>query len=76
MYELKKFYYDTVQASRPGALAALLKLVTPPQILYGTDYPYRTGTDVNAGLAGQGFAPQDLRSVERDNAVRLLHLTV
>jgi len=72
MYELKKFYYDTAQANHPGALAALLKLVTPAQILYGTDYPYRTGAEVNAGLKAQGFAPKDLRAIERDNALRLL----
>jgi 6-methylsalicylate decarboxylase len=72
MYELKKFYYDTAQANHPGALAALLKLVTPAQILYGTDYPYRTGGEVNAGLRAEGFAPKDLRAIERDNALRLL----
>jgi 6-methylsalicylate decarboxylase len=72
MYELKKFYYDTAQANYPGALAALLKLVAPAQILHGTDYPYRTGAEVNAGLSAQGFAPKDLRTIERDNALRLL----
>jgi len=30
-------------------LAALLKIVTPSQMLFGTDYPYRTGAEVIAG---------------------------
>jgi predicted TIM-barrel fold metal-dependent hydrolase len=70
--ELKKFYYDTAQANHPGALAALLQLVTPAQIVYGTDYPYRTGAEVNDGLAAQRFASKDLSAIERDNALRLL----
>ena len=49
MYELKRIYYDTAQANHPGALAALLKLVTSLQMLYGTDYPFRTGAEVNDG---------------------------
>jgi predicted TIM-barrel fold metal-dependent hydrolase len=72
MYELKKFYYDTAQANHPAALAALLKLVTPLQMLYGTDYPFRTGAEVNDGLSAQRFPPKDLRAIERDNALRLL----
>lgn len=72
MFELKKFYYDTAQANHPGALAALLKLVTPAQIVYGTDFPFRTGGEVNDGLSAQHFAAKDLLAIERGNALRLL----
>ena len=72
MYELKKFYYDTAQANHPGALAALLKMAPVSQILFGTDYPYRTGAEEVDGLAAQQFAPADLRAIERDNALRIL----
>jgi 6-methylsalicylate decarboxylase len=75
MYELKKFYYDTAQANHPGALAALLKIVAPTQMLFGTDFPYRTGAEVIAGLEAQRFAAADLRAIERGNAVRLLHVS-
>ena len=71
-YELQKFYYDTAQANHPGALAALLKLVPPAQVLFGTDYPYRSAGEEIEGLAAQRFAAKDLRAVERDNALRLL----
>jgi len=60
MYELRKFYYDTAQANHPGALAALLHLVSPKQILYGTDFPFRFGEEVNSGLAAHHFAAGDL----------------
>ncbi len=72
LFELRKFYYDTAQANHPGALAALLKIAPPAQILFGTDYPYRTGAEVIAGLAAQRFGASELRGIERENAVRLL----
>lgn len=72
MYELKKFYYDTAQANHPGALAALLALAPVSQVLFGTDYPYRTAAEEVAGLSARGFAPADLLAIERQNAVRIL----
>ncbi len=73
MYELKKFYYDTAQANHPGALAALLKLVTPAQILFGTDYPFPyLAVEVEGGLGAQRFPAKDLLGIERDNALRLM----
>jgi predicted TIM-barrel fold metal-dependent hydrolase len=72
MNELKKFYYDTAQANHPGALAALLKIAPTSQILFGTDFPYRTGAEVIGGLTAQRFAAKDLRAIERDNAAKLL----
>jgi len=71
-FELQKFYYDTAQANHPGALAALLKLVGPSQVVFGTDYPYRTGSEVIEGLAAQRFTAKDLHAIDRDNALRLL----
>ena len=73
MYELRKFYYDTAQANTPGPLAALLEMVPSSQVLYGSDYPYRTYDELNAGLGSfRGFTSTDLRAIERDNALRLL----
>ena len=50
MAELKRFYYDTAQISNAVTLAALAKLVPISQIVYGTDYPYRTSEDHVKGL--------------------------
>jgi 6-methylsalicylate decarboxylase len=71
MYELAKFYYDTAQANHAGALAALTKIAPTSQILFGSDYPFRTGAEVVKGL-GAYFSSRDLHSVERDNALRLM----
>lgn len=71
MHELRKFYYDTAQGNHPGALAALMKIAPTSQVLYGTDYPFRDGAEVNDGLARYGFSPSELRAIDRDNALRL-----
>jgi predicted TIM-barrel fold metal-dependent hydrolase len=71
MGQLKRFYYDTAQASNPIAMASLTKLVATTQILYATDYPYRTGEEHVKALAGI-FGPEDLAKIDRGNALRLL----
>ena len=72
MYELKKFYYDTAQGNHAGALVALMKIVRPSQVLFGTDFPFRDGAEEIGGLAAYRFLPKDLRAIERDNALKLL----
>ena len=70
LYELKKFYYDTAQGNHEGALGALLKIAPVSQLLYGTDFPFRDGAEINAGLT-KYFSAADLRAIDRDNALRL-----
>lgn len=72
LYELKRFYYDTAWSAHPMALASLTRLVDVSQILFGSDYPYRTGEDHVVGLREFGFSLADLRAIERGNALRLL----
>ncbi len=72
MHELKRFYYDTAWAYNAAPLAALTKLVPTSQILYGSDYPYRTGPDTVKGLVAYGFSASDLTAIGRNNAVRLM----
>ena len=69
---LRHFSYDTAQASNPAAMGALAKLVPVSQVLFGTDYPYRTGAEHVRNLAGCGFSPAELRSIERGNAAAML----
>jgi predicted TIM-barrel fold metal-dependent hydrolase len=69
---LRKFYYELAQGNTPGQLAALLKMAPVSQLLYGTDYPFRPGAEVNAGIAAYGFTPDDIRSIERDVALNLI----
>jgi 6-methylsalicylate decarboxylase len=69
---LRKFYYELAQGNTPGQLAALLKMAPVSQVLYGTDYPFRNGAEVNDGIAAYGFSPDDMRSIERDMALKLI----
>jgi predicted TIM-barrel fold metal-dependent hydrolase len=70
--ELKRFYYDTAQAAHPYALASLTRLIPVSQIVFGTDFPYRTASDHVKGLTDYGFSASDLQAIDRDNAVRLM----
>ena len=74
MAELKRLYYDTALSARPELLAPLLHLVTPANILFGTDTPWGSMTvaDTVAGLAKHGFSPAELRRIERDNALAIM----
>jgi 6-methylsalicylate decarboxylase len=69
--ELNRFYYDTAQVSLEGTLAALAKLVPVTQIVYGTDFPYRSAADHTRGVTAL-FSGEDLRKVDGDNARRIL----
>ncbi|HSQ03729.1 MAG TPA: amidohydrolase family protein [Burkholderiales bacterium] len=72
LHEVRKFHYDTAQANHQAALSALLTLVPTSQVLFGTDYPYRPGSEVVDGLAAYGFSAAERRAIDRDNAVRLM----
>jgi predicted TIM-barrel fold metal-dependent hydrolase len=69
---LQKFYYELAQGNTPGQLAALLKMVPVSQVLYGTDYPFRDGAEVNGGIAAHGFSAAEVRSIEREVAMKLI----
>jgi 6-methylsalicylate decarboxylase len=71
--ELKRFYYDTAQTSNKGSMAALSAIIPVSQIVFGTDYPYRTGIDHVKGLREAGvFTDAQLLDIERGNALKLL----
>jgi predicted TIM-barrel fold metal-dependent hydrolase len=72
-HELKKLYYDVALSARPECLAPLMKLVTPKNVVLGTDYPWggMSVTDTVKGLADFGFTAEELRLIERENALGL-----
>ena len=71
--ELKRFYYDTAQTSNKGSMSALSAVIPVSQIVFGTDFPYRTSIDHVNGLKDSGvFTNAQLMDVERGNALRLL----
>lgn len=66
---LRRLYYDTAQCSNPIALRALRDVVLPSQIVYGSDYWYRTNMETMRGLDTAGvFAEPELQAVKRQNA--------
>jgi 6-methylsalicylate decarboxylase len=71
MHELQRFYYDIAQAAHPMVLAALTRMVPISQILWGTDFPFRFGWEYVKFL-GDFFSEDDLRRIDRDNALALL----
>jgi predicted TIM-barrel fold metal-dependent hydrolase len=72
MAELNRFYYDVAQVAHPAALAALTRFAPISQILWGTDFPFRFGWEYVKGLGEFGFSAEDLRRIDRDNALALL----
>jgi predicted TIM-barrel fold metal-dependent hydrolase len=69
--QLQRFYYDTAQISNTVTIDALVKLVPVSQVVFGSDYPYRTSDEHVKGLSGK-FNAADLKMIERDNALRIL----
>ena len=72
--EIRKFYYDLAGASNRGAVASLLELVKSSQILFGTDFPPGgSSTDYVKALSEMTLLNKnDLKAIDRDNAVRLI----
>jgi len=71
-YEIRKFYYDVAQVAHPAALASLAKVAPTSQILFGTDFPYRTSADHVRGVTEFFTDEADRRQITRDNALALI----
>jgi 6-methylsalicylate decarboxylase len=71
--EAAKMYYDTAQASNAAAMSALRRVAPMSQIVFGTDYPFRTSAEHVKGLKDCGvFSAGEIRAIERENPARLL----
>jgi len=73
LYELRKMYYDTAQASNPVALQAIKQVAGTSQIVFGTDYWFRTAVETARGLdTSRVFTNDELVAINRGNAERIL----
>jgi len=72
LHHIRRFYYDTAQSTNPLQMQALKGLVGASQIVFGADYPYTTIVDHVDGLKTCGFSAEELRGIDRNNAVRIL----
>ncbi|MET9528771.1 amidohydrolase family protein [Streptomyces coeruleorubidus] len=74
---LHRFYFDTAGPMSPSATPTLLATVDPSRILFGTDWP-PTPAQVVADIAVPALdadpflSPEQLRGINRENALRLL----
>jgi predicted TIM-barrel fold metal-dependent hydrolase len=66
--EIAKFYFDIAQASNPVATQALRSVVPMSQIVFGTDYPYRTPIEhVQALESSRVFDTRERAAIYRGN---------
>lgn len=72
MGTLKSFHYDCAQATHPIPLGALVQLVTTSQLMFGTDFPFRTSDEHVQGLTAFGFKEAELRAIFNGNAQKIL----
>ena len=70
--ELRKLFYDTANATHPASMSALLKLVPPTQVVYGSDYPYLPMDTQVRSLNELGLGGEVLEMIEHKNAELLL----
>jgi predicted TIM-barrel fold metal-dependent hydrolase len=72
LHELRQLYYDSAQTTNPITMRALRTLVPVSQIVFGTDFPFRTTAETAKGLTTcRVFNAQELRAIDRGNALKL-----
>jgi 6-methylsalicylate decarboxylase len=72
LHHLRRFYYDTAQATNFLQLGALKGLVGATQIVFGADYPYSTIINHVEQLKAAGLSLAELAGIDRENALRIL----
>jgi 6-methylsalicylate decarboxylase len=70
--ELRRMWYDTANAGYASSMAAMLKILPPSQIVFGTDYPYVTTEWNLKALRGAGVSDDMIRAIETENARALV----
>jgi predicted TIM-barrel fold metal-dependent hydrolase len=70
--EFQRLYYDTANSGSKPTMAALMALVPTTQILFGTDYPWVPAAATVNPLNANGFPPEVMRAIDRENALALL----
>ena len=71
--EAAKCFYDTAQSANDVSMGALKKVVPMSQIVFGTDFPFRTADDhVQRLIKGGVFSEAELGQIYRGNALQLI----
>lgn len=72
LYHLRRFYYDTAQSVNVVQMQGLKTIAGASQIVFGTDFPFVTAARTLAGLQKCGFSPDEVRNIQRENALKFL----
>ncbi|HLK51418.1 MAG TPA: amidohydrolase family protein [Bryobacteraceae bacterium] len=72
LYHLRRFYYDTAGSANPVQMVSLKMIVPTTQIVFGTDFPFGNSAGIARGLQNCGFTADELRGIDRENALRIL----
>lgn len=68
-----RFFYDIAQSANPVSTAALRRVIPVSQIVFGSDYPFRTPAEhVKALEAGEVFTRSELQDLYHGNLQRAL----
>ena len=68
---IQKHYYEIAQGNTPGQLAALMKLVSISQVMFGSDYPFRDAKEAVDGLVAYKFSATDQVAIDNGNALKM-----
>jgi predicted TIM-barrel fold metal-dependent hydrolase len=69
---IKRQFYDIASvAMNPGGMAAVLNVLPPSQLFYGSDAPFGSTTTVADRLAKFPLTPAEIKAIQRENALRL-----
>ena len=68
---LQKYYYEIAQGNTPGQFAALMKMVSISQVMFGSDYPYRDAKEAVDGLVAYKFSAADQLAIDNGNALKM-----
>jgi predicted TIM-barrel fold metal-dependent hydrolase len=69
---IKRQFYDIASvATNPGGMAAVLNVIPPSQLFYGSDAPFGSTTATADRLAKFPLTPAEIKAIRRENALRL-----
>ena len=71
---LGRLYYDTAASANPTSFGALMQLVTPRNVLLGTDFPFISEAGMKATISGLrqvGLDQAAVQAIEGHNAAVL-----
>ena len=76
LYHVRRFFYDTAGSTNPVLMQGIARLAGASQIVFGTDYPFGGAAPGPKGIADGlktcGFTQEELRGIDRENALRIL----